>query len=259
MDFDKKTWNDEKGNIDYYVGGTGRPLLFLHSAGGPRIRKHLEGLAQRHKVYVPVMPGYDETPLFEEVKTLPALARLMGEFADEIVGEDCDLMGESFGGWVALWLAVERPELVDQIVLVAPAGLRPDGKGGLSDHAEELRRQLYRYPEKIPEDAPPPDPEARRRRLAHYDGLDAAMDSELQGRLGEIEQLTLVLLGEMDTVIPKETGWLLKERLPRAYLTYMDDAAHDIAIDQPERLEGIISRFLDHGEAFLLKRNSEAA
>ena len=85
------------------------------------------------------------------------------------------------------------------------------------------------------------------------------MDEDLAGRLAEIQSLTLVLMGVEDTVIPAETGWLLKERLPNVYLTYIDDAAHNIEVDQPERVLKLVRKFLEHGEAFLLNRGPEAA
>ncbi len=260
MTFEKKEWIDESGTLPYYVAGEGRALLYLHSGGGPRLSRVLEGLAEGHRVIVPTMPGFDGTELREDLRSKRGLARLMGEFTDEIIGEDCDVMGQSFGGWVAAWLALERAELVDQLILEAPAGLRPKGKGGLAKTPDEVQRQLYVHPENLrPEDASDEDPKVQLARLRHYNQEGADMDEDLAGRLAEIQSLTLVLMGVEDTVIPAETGWLLKERLPNVYLTYIDDAAHNIEVDQPERVLKLVRKFLEHGEAFLLNRGPEAA
>ena len=58
-------------------------------------------------------------------------------------------MAESLGGWVALWLAVRHPALVDHLVLEGPAGLRAGGKGGLPADPAERHRQLYAIPSVI--------------------------------------------------------------------------------------------------------------
>jgi pimeloyl-ACP methyl ester carboxylesterase len=258
--FEKKEWKDEAGTLPYFTGGEGRALLYLHSGGGPRLSRVLEGLCEGRRVIVPVMPGFDGTPFNDEVRSMRALARLMGEFTDEIIGQDCDVMAQSFGGWVAAWLALERAELVDQLILEAPAGLRPEGKGGLARTPEEVQNQLYVHPENLrPEDASDEDPKVALARLRHYNEEGVHMDEDLAGRLGEIQALTLVLMGVEDTVIPPETGWMLKEKMPRIYLTYIDDAAHNIEVDQPARVLKLVSKFLDHGEAFLLNRGPEAA
>src|SRR5262245_5089273 len=40
------------GTVPYFVLGDGRPLLYLHAAGGPQFTPFLEGLAQTHRVFV---------------------------------------------------------------------------------------------------------------------------------------------------------------------------------------------------------------
>ena len=58
-------------------------------------------------------------------------------------------MGNSFGGKLALWLAVQQPERVQALILVAPAAIRPEGNvppQALSP--EELMARLYAHPER---------------------------------------------------------------------------------------------------------------
>ncbi len=260
MGFEKLGWKDETATLPYFTAGEGRALLYLHSGGGAHPSRVLEELGNDRRVIAPVMPGFNGTSLIDGVSSMRALAQLMGEFTDEIIGEDCDVMAQSFGGWVALWLALERPELVDQLILESPAGLRPKGKGGLAKTPDEVQKQLYVHPENLrPEDISDEDPKAVMARLRHYNEAGVSMDEDLAGRLSEIQSLTLVLMGVEDTVIPPDTGWLLKVRLPNVYLTYMDDAAHNIEVDQPQRVEKLIRKFLEHREAFLLNRGPEAA
>ena len=83
------------------------------------------------------------------------------------------------------------------------------------------------------------------------------MDRDLRPQLGKIGCLTLVLAGDLDGVIPPETGRLLKARLPHCYLTYVHDAAHNIEVDQPEFFIRVVGDFLTWGDGFLVKRRAD--
>src|SRR5262249_57116665 len=70
--------------------------------------------------------------------------------ARTVIRGPCDIVAESFGGWQALWLAVRHPELVGQLVLQAPAGLRTEGTGGLPADPHARLRKLYAVPQRAP-------------------------------------------------------------------------------------------------------------
>jgi len=97
------------GPVHYHEGGSGPPILHLHPAVGPRISPVVERLAARHTVFMPTAPGFNATPMHAGVKTMMDLADLMAAFVRQIVGGKCDVVAESFGGWVALWLAAKHP------------------------------------------------------------------------------------------------------------------------------------------------------
>jgi hypothetical protein len=81
------------GEVTYFVAGEGRPLVYLHPAGGVRWTAVLEGLARSHKVYVPVTPGYDGTKELTGLDSMQKLARQSAEFIDKTVGARCDVIG----------------------------------------------------------------------------------------------------------------------------------------------------------------------
>jgi pimeloyl-ACP methyl ester carboxylesterase len=246
------------GPVRFASGGSGPPILYLHSAGGIRITPPIEELTRRYTVYIPTLPGFDGTAAHVNVASMPALADLMGEFIGGQASGPCDVIGHSFGGWVAMWLAVRHPDKVDHLVLETPAGLLPEGKGGLSSDPAVLRRQLYAHPERLPPDEKPMEVvRANRAMLGHYH-KGWHMDHELAQNLGKINCLTLVLAGSQDGVIPPETGQLLKTKLPHSYLVYVHDAAHNIEVDQPGFFGRVLNDFLTWGEGFLVKRQARA-
>ena len=240
------------GELTYFVAGEGRPLLYLHPAGGVRWTRVLEELAKSFALHVPVMPGFDGTPLHDTVKSMRGLAALVGEFMEKVTTGPCDVIGCSFGGCLATWLVAERPNLVDHLVLECPAGFRPKGRGERPADAEALRKLLFLHPEKLPPESKPVEQEVgNRRMMAHY-GTTLDTDEELLARLPSIDKLTLILHGTADRMIPKESVQLLKSRLPHSYLVYVWDAAHAIEVDQPERMLAVLTSFLERSEGFMV-------
>jgi pimeloyl-ACP methyl ester carboxylesterase len=240
------------GMAPVWSGGSGRPLLYLHSAGGLRIGAALTALAAYYRVVAPIFPGFDATPLHQGVGSMRGLADLTADIMKALFEEPCDVLGHSFGAWVATWLAVLHPELVDQLVLAAPAGFRPEGVGGLDQEPAALAAAMYAHPERLPPETKDPRVRAANRKVIdHYHGPEAT-DEPLAARLGEVRAPTLVLLGTKDGVTPPEAGRRLKHSIPNSYLTYIFDAAHVIEVDQPERFVRVVRDFLTHGEAFII-------
>jgi pimeloyl-ACP methyl ester carboxylesterase len=240
------------GELSYYAAGEGRPIVYLHPAGGVRWTKVLDELAKSFTLYVPIMPGFDGTPAHASVRSMKGLAGLAGEFVERTAGGRCDVIGCSFGGYLATWLAAERPQLVDHLVLECPAGFRPKGKGERPVDPEALKKLLFLHPEKLPPDTKTAEQEAGNRRMLTHYGYSADTDEDLLARVPSIDRLTLILHGTADRMIPKESVQLLKSRLPHAYLVYIWDAAHSIEVDQPERMLAVLMSFLQRSEGFMV-------
>jgi pimeloyl-ACP methyl ester carboxylesterase len=238
--------------------GEGRPLLHLHSAGGPRFSPVVQRLTTNHRVICPFVPGFDGTSTLPLVKTVTDLADLYAEFIRKELSGNCDVMAESFGGWIALWLAVRHPDLVDHLVLEGPAGLRAGGKGGLPADPAERHRQLYAVPERAPVETRNDETLAANRKAVIDYSAGIAFDDELALRLPEIAARTLIVMGYKEQIIPVETGHLLKTKIPHSHLTYVFGAAHAIEFDQPGRVGALVADFLERGESFIVRETAVA-
>lgn len=259
MSFERKELRLPSGPVSYFVAGAGEPLLYLHPAGGISVSKALDALAERRRVFMPVTPGFDGTPPHAELRSMERIAALAAAFIDAAIGRRCDVIGQSFGGWEALWLAVNHGDKVDHLVLEAPAGVPAGGKGGLPSDPAEARRKLFAYPDRAPPMTKPLDHlQGNRRMLEHYNALSLS-DPALPGRVRGIGAPTLILMGTKDEIIPRETGRFLKASIAGSHLAYVYDAAHVIESDQPERLFRIVSSFLERGDAYIVNWGSRAA
>lgn len=240
--------------IRYMEAGRGTPLVHLHGAGGLRLTPGHDLLSRHHRVIAFEMPGFGPSPENTRTRTIAELAGTMAVAAGNIGIDRFNLMGTSFGGRVALWLAVQQPELVDSLVLEAPAAIRPVGSEPPSGSPEEMARRLYAHPERVgPFPLPDPAIQAKTRALvARLRGPDR--DADLEKRMRELATPVLVLFGTRDHVIPPEMGHFYRELLPNCHLVFVYDAGHAISTERPEAFAEVTLDFLERREAFVVSR-----
>lgn len=238
------------------VGGNGQPIVFIHSSGGIRLSPAVEKLAETYRIYMPIIPGFDGTAPDDRLKTMRDVADLMAEFIDTQIGAPCDVVGQSFGGRAAAWLAITHPDKV-QLLTLAAASIRPHGEARPAGTAADMQRRLFAHPEKLVPESKPAEWFAENRALSQRLRGTPEQDRELLDRLSEIRSLTLVLYGTKDGEIPASSAQFLKQRIPKSMLIYVYDAAHAIDSDQPEHFVRLVDGFFSLGETFIVKRGSE--
>ncbi len=223
-------------------------VVLLHSAlGDSRLwRRQIEALRTRYDVVAPDLPGWGGTPLptapFSFVETVAAHLPAV-------------LVGNSFGGVVALRTALAHPDRVKKLVLVG-AGLPA------WDWTEEMRD--YWTAEEAAIDAGDLDA-ATEVNLAfwvapeHWDEIRPQQRRalELQSAHEEPEVLwpemaslsslpmpTLVVIGENDKGDFHAIAQHLAEEIPDSDLAVVPDAGHLVGVDQPEELNALLLEFL---------------
>lgn len=146
-------------------------------------------------------------------------------------------VGASMGGYCALALARRAPERVLGMVLV---GTRAD--------ADTFDRRRYRQ-ETIVDlragDRPPlADEDAN---LEHLAVAQEAMRDrlDLTGVVASFGGPVLVCVGDDDPLVPVEDARTLAEQALDGMLEVFSGAGHFVAVDQPERFNGVLLEFLD--------------
>ena len=156
-------------DIDLWEGGDGPPLLFLHGAGGFRPTDAWLTLLGRHRrIIAPSHPGFGRSGLADWMDRPDDIAHLYLELLDRMALAQLDIMGASFGGWIAAELATMQPERARRLVLVAPAGVKTGSRDELDIPdifalpAAAVERMLYVAPDKFrPDPAKMSDDELR--------------------------------------------------------------------------------------------------
>jgi pimeloyl-ACP methyl ester carboxylesterase len=126
--------------------GSGAPLIMLHGVGG-----HAEAFARN---VVPLgrdvraialdalghgLTGSVDAPLTKEV-----YARHLVDFMDAAGIEKATLLGESLGGWIAVWTSFLYPERVEKIIYTVGAKLKVPVDEAAAAHTEHGRSELAR-------------------------------------------------------------------------------------------------------------------
>ena len=88
------------------------PAVYLHGAGGLSKSRVHDMLSADRRLIMPVIPGHNGTDFVPGVDSMPRLADFIAEFVVKKLGGRCDLIGHSFGGWLAAWVAARHPDIV---------------------------------------------------------------------------------------------------------------------------------------------------
>jgi pimeloyl-ACP methyl ester carboxylesterase len=239
-------------SIRYAEAGQGEPLVCFHGAGGMRVSRSHQLLAEQHRVVVFEVPGFGTSPVNDRTATIQELADTMAQAVASLGVERFNLMGNSFGGRLAVWLAIRHPERIEALVLAAPAAIRPEGGGRAAVAPEDRLGLLYAHPERQPP-RPAPDPVI----IAKQEALLARLaspprDPQLEEQLGGLNVPTLVLFGTLDRSIPPEMGRIYREKLPNCHLVLVYDAGHALDMDRPEAFASVVKDFLHRREGFIV-------
>src|SRR5712691_11645356 len=174
--------------LRYLEAGQGSPVVMLHGVGGLSLLPVHDALAQKYHVIAFEMPGFGQSPANTTSQSVPDLAQTMAQAATQLGLDTYALVGTSFGGRVALWQALQAPQQVDLLVLIAPTAVLPEGYTMPSVAPDQFGRLLFAHPENAPAQ-PLVDPAYVARGMALVQRLQGAgRDPELEGKLGEVQR-----------------------------------------------------------------------
>ena len=201
------------------------------------------------------MPGFGLSPENDRTRDMAELAATMAKAADGLGLAEFNLMGTSFGGKTALWLAVQQPDRVQALILEAPAAIRPEGSEPPSGSPEEMARRLYAHPERVAP-LPPSDPAVRAKQtrlVARCARTRSAMPISKHD-CPQSRSRRWFCSARSTGVIPPEMGHFYKELMPNAHLVYVYDAGHADQYRPTRGLHRGRRRFIERREAFVISR-----
>jgi pimeloyl-ACP methyl ester carboxylesterase len=112
-------------NVGYRRAGRGEVVLLIHGLAGSSLtwKAVAPTLAKTHDVVAPDLLGHGESAKPMGDYSLGAFASGLRDLMDALDIERATIVGQSFGGGVAMQLAYQHPERCDRLVLVGSGGL----------------------------------------------------------------------------------------------------------------------------------------
>ena len=192
------------------------------------------------------LPGH---PAGTALQSVAAYAEWTSQAIQEIPGPRV-LVGHSMGGAIALQAAVDHPDLVAGVVLIAsgPQLFVPDAAFDLaqSDFAAECERVLRKGwwepdDETIAAEAALIAEVGPQTLLADY---TACRNFDISDRLSEVRVPVLVVAGERDGLTPPSLAETLARGMPQALLVMIPDSGHWAMKEHPATVDLLIAGFL---------------
>jgi 3-oxoadipate enol-lactonase len=236
--------------------GEGRDLVILHSLLADRhaFDPVLPVLAANHRVTLINLPGFhgsQPTPLALMDAYVAAIEDGFDEFK---IAKDAVLIGNGFGGTVALAFGLAHPERISKLVLSdAAAGFPPEGRQAFALMAQKVAESglgavagiaaqrvhspayLKTHPEAVEQRKDP-------------NGFTAAckilQETDLVPLLHHLRVPTLVVCGELDQATPPALNKQIVDKVAGAKYVELPGCGHCPPLEQPEAFLKAIGEFV---------------
>lgn len=244
--------------------GEGEPLLLLEGLGQSlwAWRDQIPVFAVHFRTIAFDTRGTGRSPVPREPYGIDELAH---DAADVLDGRTAQVVGLSMGGYVALTLALARPELVRSLVLVGTGAGGPDrvprpqdvrdayaAAVGLPFDEYGRRTMPLTFSPGWTERNPERFEEILAARLEHPTP-DVTLAAHLEACYGfyargcEVERVdvpALVVHGDADMIVPVENGRALASRLPNARYVELPGRGHNVQLEDPATINRLTLCFL---------------
>lgn len=255
-------------DTNYHEAGAGKPVILLHGSG-PGVsawtnwKRVLPALADAHRVIAPDMAGFGFTERNPDLAyDIKLWVKHLVAILDVLNIDKASLVGNSFGGSLALAAAARFPDRFARLVLMGTPcdkfAMTPGLRAGwdYTPSRQNLRAAMSHFPydtavitDELVEDRYqtsliPGAQEGLRKLLAKpAEEGDTILSGMPETVVANIEHPTLVLHGREDRVIPVEMGIKLARAMPNAELHMFGKCGHWV---QSERAAQFLALTREH-------------
>jgi pimeloyl-ACP methyl ester carboxylesterase len=221
------------------ANGGGTPLVLVHGLGarGEDWGAMMPALAASgFHVYAPDLLGYGRSPKPDVDYSISLEEQTVVQFMQAMHVSRADVGGWSMGGWIAMKLALDHPEMVDRLMIYDSAGtyfaatwepelFTPNDVAGVGKLVAMLSPKPRTMPNFVAE-------AALRKLQRNAWVLRRSMTSMTSGRdlldfrLYQISQPMLIVWGAQDELIPLPVGEAIHEKVPQSVLDVIDGCGH---------------------------------
>lgn len=228
-------------------------LVLIHGSGGCAQRWNYQiayFTRKGHEVVAVDLPGHGRTP-GPGRREISAYADYVEDLLREKGTARPVIGGHSMGGAIALTMALRSPQAYSGLVLVGTgARLRVlptifEAITSNFDAATELMARNVYSPT-----VPPSELKRAIKQLREvdpdvlYGDFEACDHFDIMGEIGRITTPALVVVGAEDVMTPVKYAEYLRANLPNATMEIIQNAGHMVMIEQPDKFNAVVARFL---------------
>ena len=151
------------------------------------------------------------------------------------------ILGHSFGGRVAILISVIQKALVDKLVLVDSAGMKPRRK--LSYYFNNIRYRVRKTVGLSTEKFGSSD--YRQLSLNMKRVFTSIVSTHLEEYAAMIKSKTLIVYGKDDKETPLYMAKRLNKLIPNSKLIVFEDCSHFCYLEKPDDFQKIVTNFFE--------------
>lgn len=267
--YSEKTFIYEGHKVAYIDTGVGKPVIFLHGQASditnfetvyPVVEKEFRVLSVDY-------PGFGKSDKPEIEFTEEFIIGLIDELYREVGIENATLVGHSYGGCVAMIYGTARPEKIETMVLISPAGIQQFPKALKQTLrasftvetilATTVEQAVQNYRKLGTEWTPELERYALRRAgllasgeeykgYAHamVQAMEIMLKTTVRERIGATEIPTLIIWGRQDALVPHFVSTKAIKSISHARLETMENCGHFPMFECVDEFNEILMNYL---------------
>jgi pimeloyl-[acyl-carrier protein] methyl ester esterase len=258
-------------NIHIETAGSGPSLVLFHGWGmsGAVWQPVIKSLCKSFTLHIVDLPGMGLSR-----PTEPYHLHIIAERVAEMLPANADILGWSWGGQVAMRIAMDQPETVRRLVLVGSTpcfvnkeefmtqvewtyGIAPDvfkrfaESMDLDYHktltqfltlqcmGDKSARFTVRLLRKKLAERPIPTSQILQR------ALDILIETDMRSEIERLRKPTLLIHGDRDTLAPVQAAHWMMKNLPVGYLRVISGASHAPFLSHQDQFVDAVVQFLE--------------
>lgn len=265
----------EKCTVHYETRGDGKPIVMLHG-GGPDRRSMvgcLEPILRKRKGWkriYPDLPGMGKTAAEEWITSSDQMLEIVLDFINSVIPNQHFLLaGDSYGGYLARGTIYRIAKKVDGLLLICPTIIADHTKRVLPKHVTLVKKgslpidtfpeqvkmfesfavvQTSRIFERTRKEILPGLKTADMKFLERIESHGYPFTFDVDAPSIIFKKPVLILVGRQDSMVGYQDSFMILKNYPRATLAVLDQAGHNLQIEQEHLFNALVDEWLDRVE-----------
>ena len=228
-------------------GMSPKSILFVHGWGGSikSLKAVYDLLKKEFQCVIVDLPGFGKSSMPDPEWGVEEYGQLLTQFIQKQNLDDLCYVGHSFGGALGVYLAAQKPEILQKLVLIAPSYKRDHkklefeksfpGYKKVKPRITPVRKVFYKVMHPGSDIFKYPELESNFRKIVGQD---------LTSLVPKINQKTLIIWGDEDKYVPVSDAYYLKEKISDAKLLVYPKFGHDFPKIAPVSVYRDVREFL---------------